>query len=101
MAEKPEPTLRVGGRTTESRGSGSQLCLAFEENTGTGSAMLMEHVVSRQNMLDAYHRVVRNAGAAGVDGISVDELGAYCTAHWETIREQLLEGTTSRCRCVR
>jgi RNA-directed DNA polymerase len=53
----------------------------------------MEQVVSRQNMLAAYHRVVRNAGAAGVDGISVDELGSYCTEHWETIRQQLLEGT--------
>ena len=108
-AERLEPTRRVGGGTTESRGSGSQLRIAFEERTidrvainrpiGTGSAdersstMLLEQVVSRQNMLDAYHRVVRNAGAAGVDGISVDELGAYCTAHWETIRQQLLEGT--------
>ena len=92
-AERLEPTRRVGGGTTESMGSGSQLRMAFEENTETGSAMLMEQVVSRQNMLTAYHRVVRNAGAAGVDAISVDELGAYCNAHWETIGQQLLEGT--------
>jgi RNA-directed DNA polymerase len=36
---------------------------------------------------------VRNGGAAGVDRISVDELNAYCKAHWETTCQQLLEGT--------
>ena len=92
-AEKPKPRQQAGGGTTERLAAGSQLVIAFEERTATGSVMMIEQVVSRQNMLDAYHRVVRNAGAAGVDGISVDELAAYCRAHWETIRQQLLEGT--------
>jgi len=97
-AEMPKPTRRAGGGTTESMGSGSQLRMAFEEPTsdrrsGTTSAMMMEQVVSRQNMLTAYRRVVRNAGAAGVDGISVEDLGSYCNEHWETIRQQLLEGS--------
>src|SRR5688572_19344223 len=92
-AEKPKPTRKAGGGTTESKGSGSQLRMAFDENTETGSAMLMEQVVSRQNMQDAHDRVVRNAGAAGVDKISVDKLEAYYEEHGETIRQQLLEGT--------
>ena len=97
-AERLKPTRRVGGGTTESTGSGSQLRMAFAETTSDRraeptSAMMMEQVVSRQNMLAAYHRVVRNAGAAGVDGVSVDELVGYCNEHWETIGQQLLEGT--------
>jgi RNA-directed DNA polymerase len=53
----------------------------------------MEDVLSRSNMLQAYHRVVGNKGAAGVDGMPVDELWAYCQEHWERHREELLGGT--------
>jgi RNA-directed DNA polymerase len=53
----------------------------------------MEEVLSRSNMLQAYHRVVGNKGAAGVDGMPVDELWAYCQEHWERHREELLGGT--------
>lgn len=53
----------------------------------------MEEVLSRSNMLQAYHRVVGNKGAAGVDGMTVDELWAYCQQHWERHREELFSGT--------
>jgi len=53
----------------------------------------MEEVVSRENLLLAYRRVKRNQGAAGVDGITVDDLMPYCREHWPGIREQLLNGT--------
>jgi len=52
----------------------------------------MEAVVERENMLNAYRRVVGNKGAAGVDAMSVDELKPYLQTHWEHIKEQLLEG---------
>jgi hypothetical protein len=35
----------------------------------------MESVVSRPNMQRAYDRVLRNKGAAGVDGLGVSGLG--------------------------
>ena len=54
--------------------------------------MLMEQVVCRENMLAAYRRVVRNKGAAGVDGMTVQHLWGFCQAHWEGVREQLLSG---------
>jgi RNA-directed DNA polymerase len=50
-------------------------------------------VVRRENLVAAHARVVRNGGAAGVDGMSVDELMPYCRRHWARIREQLLRGT--------
>jgi RNA-directed DNA polymerase len=36
---------------------------------------------------------VRQASAAGIDGMSVDDLSAYLKEHWPTIRGQLLAGT--------
>ena len=41
---------------------------------------LMEQIVSKDNLNAAYLQVVRNKGAAGVDGMNVEELGAYL---WE------------------
>jgi len=52
----------------------------------------MDEVVSRRNLVAAYKRVVRNHGAAGVDGMTVDELLPYCRAHWPRIREELRRG---------
>jgi RNA-directed DNA polymerase len=52
----------------------------------------MEAVVERENLKQALAQVKRNKGAAGIDGMSVDELPAYLKEHWPTIRVQLLEG---------
>jgi RNA-directed DNA polymerase len=49
--------------------------------------------VRRENLVAAHARVVRNGGAPGVDGLSVDDLMPYCRQHWARIREQLLSGT--------
>jgi RNA-directed DNA polymerase len=52
----------------------------------------MEEALCRENVLAAYKRVVRNGGAPGVDGMTVDELMPYCREHWARIREELLGG---------
>jgi RNA-directed DNA polymerase len=52
----------------------------------------MEEALCRENVLAAHKRVVRNGGAAGVDGMTVDELMPYCREHWARIREELLGG---------
>lgn len=54
---------------------------------------LMESVVSRPNMQRAYDRVLRNKGAAGVDGLTVSKLGDLLRQHWPTIKAKLLEGS--------
>ncbi len=53
----------------------------------------MEEVLSRENMLAAYHRVVGNRGAPGVDGVTVEELEPLIRQRWEAIREELFSGT--------
>ena len=49
----------------------------------------MEQILSTENLNAAYLQVVRNKGAAGVDGMTVEELGAYLSENGESIREQL------------
>jgi RNA-directed DNA polymerase len=52
----------------------------------------MEAVVERENMKVAYARVVSNRGAAGVDGMTVEDLKAHLVQHWPSIKEELLRG---------
>jgi len=55
--------------------------------------MLMEEVLRRENVSAAHARVVKNGGAPGVDGMTVDELLPYCHEHWPRIREELNSGS--------
>ncbi len=56
------------------------------------TARLLEAILDRENMMAAYHRVVANGGAAGVDGMTVGALKAFLVAHWPRIKEDLLAG---------
>jgi RNA-directed DNA polymerase len=53
----------------------------------------MEGIVERENLKKALAQVKRNKGAAGIDGMTVDDLPAYLKEHWLTIRAQLLDGS--------
>ncbi len=53
---------------------------------------LMEAVVERENLWQAYARVMRNKGAAGIDGMPVADLKAHLQVDWPRIREELLGG---------
>lgn len=50
---------------------------------------LLDKVLSKGNMNLAYKQVMRNKGAAGVDGITTDELFAYIRENWQIIEEQI------------
>jgi RNA-directed DNA polymerase len=54
---------------------------------------MMEEIVERENLKEALRRVKKNKGSAGVDGMTVNQLGDYLKQHWPAIREQLLSGT--------
>ena len=53
----------------------------------------MEEVCERANLKEALRQVRGNKGSAGVDRMTVDQLGDYLKQHWPDIREQLLNGT--------
>ena len=54
--------------------------------------VLMNMILSRENLKAAYEQVVRNKGSSGVDGISTDHLKPYLQQHWERLKEELETG---------
>lgn len=89
----PQQRPRVGGGTTEGKPQARQADTACDDHAGPPVPVTMEEVLDRENMLRAYQRVVGNKGAAGVDGITVDELAPLLRDRWEAIREALLSAT--------
>lgn len=82
----------VDGSTVHARTPAHQADPASDSPTCRTEMELMEKVVCRENLLAAWTQVKRNRGAAGIDGMSVDELMPYCREHWPRIREWLLSG---------
>jgi len=75
-------------------GSGDETKIGLiDEDAPVKTIPLMERVLERENLLSAYHRVRRNKGSAGIDGMTVDDLPAFIKMHWTTIRAQLLESS--------
>jgi len=54
--------------------------------------MVLEAVVCRENMQRAWQRVRSNRGAAGVDGLTIDQTAERLRTEWPRIREELLAG---------
>jgi len=61
-------------------------------NEHTGSALL-QAALTRENLQTAFKRVRANKGAAGVDGLDIDQTARYLVAAWPGIRAELLAGT--------
>lgn len=54
---------------------------------------LWEEIFSRPNLFAALERVQKNGGAAGIEGMTVEELPEHLKAHWLSIRDKLEAGT--------
>lgn len=86
------------GPTPEDRGEaptgkrGGEVQPAGSGDERSGSEHLLEQVLARDNMWAALRRVEANAGSAGVDGMTVEELPGYLKQHWPHIREEILAG---------
>lgn len=94
---KAEAPARVAGSQRAGRkpgelSPGAEVGTAASGQTKSEDRLLMERVVERSNMRLAYERVVRNKGAAGVDGMAVSELKDWLVAHWPSVKEALLAG---------
>lgn len=57
------------------------------------TSTLLDKMLQDENVHRALKRVVQNAGAPGVDGMTVEELGVYVEEHWQRIRSGLENGT--------
>jgi retron-type reverse transcriptase len=54
---------------------------------------MIEKVINRKNMLKAYHQVLSNKGAAGVDGRGVKALSAHLKENGQQIVESVRAGS--------
>lgn len=59
------------------------------ESAGQG---LLQRAFARGNLQRAWKRVRANKGAAGVDGLDIDQTAAHLLTEWAGIRDQLLSG---------
>ena len=101
MRQMPVQAGRAGmrfgeaGPETASDETGSTL----HEHPGTGSAKskegtggLLEAALTRQNLQTAWKRVKANKGAAGVDGLDIEQTAQAIRTNWPQIRKELLAG---------
>ena len=65
---------------------------AAEKDRGQVSE-LWERILSPANLTEAWRRVRRNGGAAGIDHLSVAAFPVFFRAHWAKVREKLQAGT--------
>jgi len=77
---------QAGGEDIES------LSVTNEPERPADTRRIMEEVCERKNLKEALRQVRSNKGSAGVDRMTVDQLGDYLKQHWPVIREQLLNG---------
>jgi RNA-directed DNA polymerase len=82
-SEAPRPP----GEGTES--TTAKLSTESQANTDK----LVEEACEKENLKEALRRVKANAGAAGVDGMTVKELPDYLRENWPRLKAQLLSGT--------
>lgn len=54
---------------------------------------MLEEILDRENMTQAFKRVTSNKGAAGIDGMTVDKLQPYLSNAWVFLKAEILEGT--------
>ena len=50
---------------------------------------LLEKVLSKENLNNAYKQVYKNKGASGIDGVTIEELFAYIQGYKEEILWQI------------
>src|SRR5271168_2516286 len=68
------------------------LSVVSEPERSADTNRIMEDACERANLKGALRQVRGNKGSAGVDRMTVDQLGDYLKQHWPAIREQLLNG---------
>jgi RNA-directed DNA polymerase len=77
-------------RASEGRVESTTAGLGTESQANTDK--LIEEVCEKENLKEALRRVKANAGAAGIDGMTVTDLPDYLRKNWSRMKEQLLAG---------
>ena len=93
--QRPQKTTKVGcpceGMLETKSNKGACSIALTETDREDGAENLLERILDRNNLNQAYLKVKRNGGSAGVDGMTVEEMLPYLKEH----REELLEALRS------
>ena len=101
MRQMPGQLGREGVARGEARRDpiSDEACGPPREHPDTGSAKqlagtggLLEAALTRQNLQQAWKRVKANKGAAGVDGLDIEQTAQAIRRNWSDIRQALLTG---------
>jgi len=102
MRQMPGQPGRVGVARGEAARdpTSDEACGPPHEHPGTGSAKLkagagtlLEAVLTRENLQVAWKRVKANKGAAGADGLDIEQTAELLRTTWPQTRQTLLAGT--------
>jgi RNA-directed DNA polymerase len=101
MSEAMRQMPAIAGRAGAARGEAAREAASDEaagprhepSDTGNPHAALLDAAFTRENLRRALKRVRANKGAAGVDGLDIDQTVKHLIIAWPAICEQLLTGT--------
>ena len=66
-----------------------QITGSGKERSTQSMSELLEKILEKKNMNEAYKKVCANKGAGGVDGMELEELDGFIRKNWNSIREQI------------
>lgn len=97
MQQSQKTDIKLGHRETGKNPegldtTGARSMISGEDKMQDGVSF-QDKVLSRKNLNEAYKRVERNKGAAGVDGMSIDEFLPYMQEHRKEFVESLCRET--------
>ena len=85
----PPPSGNIGNVSGGSKGAD---LISMLERRRALTSNWMEEIVSYENLIKAYRRVVSNGGSGGVDGMKTEELKEWLRGNLSELRGNLLAG---------
>ena len=73
--------------------SDSSASLDMKVKSEIDTERLLERIISKLNIYEAYKRVKKNGGSHGIDGMTIEQLLPYLQKHYEDMANSLMEGT--------
>ncbi len=94
LRQMPAQAGRAGIVSGEAaRGPASDEACRPRHDSSNAVSALLDAALTRENLKRAWKRVRANKGAAGVDGLDIDQTARQLVTAWPDIRARLLAGT--------
>ena len=92
QAQATATSGRGDGQYPSGLHDGAEISTAAGGQTKAEVPLTMEAVITRENLMLAYQRVLENKGTAGVDNLSVAELKPWLKKNWRSVWQGLIDG---------